>query len=835
MAIEAQRYVNTGKDPLTLLDQEQQEQEELFIELAPEDDTTGGAEFSVGQNGEMLPMDAQGAPVSPEQDHNVNLTNILDECDLRVLSSEVTKAFEEDKDSRDEWLTTFADGLDLLGIKSEDRDQPFPGATGVTHPLLAEAATQFQAQAYKELLPANGPVKTKVVGAETSEIMAQCTRVKEFMNYQITEIMQEYDPDMDSLLFYLPLAGSAFKKVYFDSLLGRATASFVKAEDLVVSYDTTNLETSPRITHIINMTGNDIRKMQLSGVYREIDIGTVGQGESDEAKDKIDELQGLSKPTSDYNEYTLLEAHVNLELEGVDEYDFAVPYIVTILEDSGEILAIRRNWEQGDELFNKKEYFVHYKFLPGLGFYGFGLIHMIGGLTKSATSILRQLIDAGTLSNLPAGFKARGLRVQGEDEPLRPGEFRDVDVPGGVIRDALMPLPYKEPSNVLSQLLGVLVDSGRRFASIADMQVGDIGSQQLPVGTTVAMLERGTKVMSAIHKRLHFAQKKEFRLLARIFSRSLPPVYPYQVAGADQQIKQTDFDDRVDIIPVSDPNIFSMAQRVMLAQQELQMAQAAPQIHNLHEAYKRMYEALEIKNIELILPPPPQVPPRDPISEQQAAMMGQPIRAFPFQSHEAYIAAHGAFMQNPTMQENPTALQAIQANIQEHQAMLYKQQIERAMGQPLPELGEGQMPPEIMNQIAQAAATATQEVTGQAQALQKAQENAQMEPIIELKKEEIAQRAQSDSLRNQVDLAKIKSQESIAEMKVTQDREEALLKARQDSEVDLAKIESQESIAEMKVAQEREEALLKAQDSINKSYGQILKDVRSADTRTKGD
>ena len=799
MAIEAQRYPQKGSPVIP------PEEDELIIEVAEEDPTAGGVEFQVGQNGEMLPME-EGVQAQ-ENEHNTNLTEVLEESFLGEISGELIGAYQEDKESRDDWLTAFADGLDLLGIKSEDRDMPFPGASGVTHPLLSEAATQFQAQAYKELLPANGPVNTKVVGAESPETMAQCQRVKEYMNYQITEEMQEYDPDMDSLLFYLPLAGSAFKKVYFDSLLNRATSAFVKAEDLVVSYDTTNLETSARITHVLNMTGNDIRKMQLSGVYRDIEIGNPGEMSLDEAKDKIDELQGLSKPTSDANEYTLLEIHVDLELDGVDEYEYAVPYIVTILEDSGEILAIRRNWALNDELFRKKEYFVHYKFLPGLGFYGFGLIHMIGDLTKSATSILRQLIDAGTLSNLPAGFKARGMRVQGEDEPLRPGEFRDVDVPGGTIRDALMPLPYKEPSNVLSQLLGILIDSGRRFASIADMQVGDIGSQQLPVGTTVAMLERGTKVMSAIHKRLHFAQKKEFRLLAGVFARSLPPIYPYAVAGASQEIKAQDFDDRIDIIPVSDPNIFSMAQRVMLAQQELQMAQAAPEIHNLREAYKRMYEALEVKNIDLLLPPPPEVPPRDPISDQQASIMGQPIKAFEFQNHDAYIASHSAFLQNPQMQQNPVALQSIQANIQEHIAMGYKQQIEQALGQPLPPLDQmQQMPPEqaqqLMNEIATAAATATQQVTGQQEALMKAQQNAQMDPIVELKKEEIAQRAQGDALR---------------------------------AEVDQAKIESQEAIAEMKVAQDREEALLKAQGDINKTYGQILKDVRSSDTNTKGD
>tara|TARA_R110000796_G_scaffold104855_1_gene214779 strand:- start:4879 stop:7278 length:2400 start_codon:yes stop_codon:yes gene_type:complete len=799
MAIEVQRYPNKGESPFA---EQSEDSEDLIVEIARDSEEDGGVEFQMSPEGEMMPVE-NNEQISTEE-HNMNLAEVLDPQALGELSSEITTAYEQDQTSREDWLTTFSEGLELLGIKTEERDEPFPGASGVTHPLLAEAATQFQAQAYKELLPPSGPVKTKVVGAENSEVMAQSQRVKEYMNYQITEVMEEYDPDMDSLLFYLPLAGSAFKKVYFDSLLNRATASFVKAEDLVVSYDTTNLETSQRITHIINMTGNDIRKMQLNGVYRDIDIGSPGEVNLDDAKNKMDELQGLSRPSSDYNDYTLLEFHVNLELEGIDEYDFAVPYIVTVLEDTGEILAIRRNWEANDQLFSKKEYFVHYKFLPGLGFYGFGLIHMIGGLTKSATSILRQLIDAGTLSNLPAGFKARGMRVQGEDEPLRPGEFRDVDVPGGVIRDALMPLPYKEPSSVLSQLLGLLIDSGRRFASIADMQVGDIGSQQLPVGTTVAMLERGTKVMSAIHKRLHFAQKKEFRLLGKVFSRSLPPVYPYQVAGASQEIKQQDFDDRVDIVPVSDPNIFSMAQRVMLAQQELQMAQAAPQIHDLREAYKRMYEALEVKNIDALLPVANQVPPRDPITEQQSAMLGQPIKAFEFQSHEAYIAAHAAFMQNPMIQQIPVALQSIQANIQEHQAMLYKQQIEEALGQPLPELQEGQeMPPEVMNQIAAAAAKATQEVTGQAQAMAEAQQKAEeLDPLLQVKREEIEASKQRDALRTQVDLAKI---------------------------------ESQESIAEMKVAQDREEALLKAQDNVNKNYGQILKDVRSADTNTRGD
>ena len=797
MAIERQNLQEGGL-PQELLNPVQ---ETLEIELPEEMNIQGEMTnaFEVGQDGNLIPLFEEEEIIATE--HQVNLAEVLDSSSLQTLASELVDAFEQDKESRKDWLDVFTKGLELLGIKTEEREEPFPGATGVHHPLLSEAVTQFQAQAYKELLPSGGPVKTRVMGNESPEAMSQSQRVKEFMNYQITEVMQEYDPEMDSLLFYLPLAGSAFKKVYYDNLLGRATSRLVKAEDLVVAYETTDLETSPRFTHVISMTGNDLKKLQMNGTYRDVQIGEAGVDlEYNEAKEKIDELQGIEPPLTDYNEYSVLELHVNLELPDIDNYGFAVPYIVTILEDSDEILSIRRNWEQEDELFRKKEYFVHYKFLPGLGFYGFGLIHMIGGLTKSATSILRQLIDAGTLSNLPAGFKARGMRVQGEDQPLRPGEFRDVDVPGGTIRDALMPLPYKEPSSVLTQLLGVIIDSGRRFASIADMQVGDIGSQQLPVGTTVAMLERGTKVMSAIHKRLHFAQKKEFRLLAGIFSRSLPPVYPYDVPGASREIKATDFDNRVDIIPVSDPNIFSMAQRVMLAQQELQMAQAAPQIHDLREAYKRMYEALEVKDIDGILPPVQDIPPRDPISEQQASMTGQPIKAFEFQNHDAYIAAHSSFLQNPMVAQNQTAQMAISANIQEHQAMLYKQQIEQVLGQQLPELGS-EIPPEVMNELALLAAQATQVVTGQAQAMAQAQQNAQMNPIVELKREEIAQKAQSDALKSQVDLAKI---------------------------------ESTEAIAEMKIAQDREEALMKEKESIRKSYAELLRDVRNSDNQNRG-
>jgi hypothetical protein len=746
-------------------------------------------------------------PQAPQ--FNENLADFLDDSVLNPLASELVGMYEDDKESRQDWYEAFTKGLDLLGIKSQERTQPFQGASGVDHPILSEAVTQFQAQAYKELLPPGGPVQVQVVGGHNPEIVSQSTRVKEFMNYQITHVMEEYDPEMDSMLFYLPLSGSAFKKVYFDTMLNRAVSEFVKAEDLVVSYSTTDLSTSPRVTHVMNMTKNDLLKMQLNGTYSDIDLmQNPGAISPNDVQEKMEELEGLSSTYAENNElYTILEMHVDLRLSEIEDHGFACPYIVTICEDMNQILAIRRNWEEGDELYKKLDYFVQYKFLPGLGFYGFGLIHMIGGLTKSVTAILRQLIDAGTLANLPAGFKARGMRIQGEDEPLQPGEFRDVDVAGATIKDSLLPLPYKEPSAVLSQLLGVLVDSGRRFASIADMQVGDIGSQQLPVGTTIAMLERGTKVMSAIHKRLHFAQKKEFRLLSTLYAKYLPPEYPYMTEGGQQVVMAQDFDDRVDVLPVSDPNIFSMAQRVMIAQQQLQMAQAAPEIHNMQEAYRRMYEALEIKNPQTLFKEQQQVPPRDPISEQQAAMMGQPIKAFEWQDHEAYIEAHSSFVQNPMAQQNEMVVQMISSNIQEHQSMKYRLEIEEAMGQPLPPLEElQQMPPEqaqqIMNEIAQSATQATAEVTGRAQAVAEAEEKAKMDPIIELQKAEIRQRAIASEQKREVEKDKIESQEAIAEMKIAADREKNV----------------QSSILEA-----------------DRTYADILNTVREADERTRGE
>jgi hypothetical protein len=628
------------------------------------DDGEGGA--LVRSLEEMIAMEE--SMIQPA--HDDNLAEFLDEAYLGEISSDLRASFDDDMESRSEWEETYTKGLDQLGVKYEERTVPFEGASGVTHPLISESVTQFQAQAYKELLPAGGPVQTQVLGMQDPAREEQAARVKDFMNYQIMEVMEEFDPDMDQLLFYLPLSGSCFKKIYFDEAKQRAVAKFVPAQDLVVSYAASDLQTAARVTHVLRMDANELRKMQIAGFYRDVEVSKYEEGE-DEVRKKVDELQGTSKGYTD-DVYTILEMHVDLDLEGFEDMSpdgeptgIALPYIVTIDEGSGEILSIRRNFEEDAGLAKKQQYFVHYKFMPGLGFYGFGLIHMIGGLGRAATSILRQLIDAGTLANLPAGFKARGVRVRNDDEPLQPGEWRDIDAPGGNIRDAIIPLPYKEPSATLGQLLGMLVDNGRRFVSLADQQSSNM-NQEAPVGTTVALLERGMKVMSAIHKRLHYAQKNEFRVLARIFRDNLPQEYPYDVAGGDRTVMAADFDGRVDVIPVSDPNIFSMAQRVTLAQTQLQLAQSNPQLHNLHAAFRRMYQALEVQNIDEILPPPPQPQPLDPLIENARALTGELLMAFDGQDHDAHIELHVMFMKTPLVMTSPQVMGTLLGHLQEH-------------------------------------------------------------------------------------------------------------------------------------------------------------------------
>jgi hypothetical protein len=659
----------------------------------------GGAEIS---------FDPSIASMPGGEDHYANLAEFLDESILTDIGSELDEKYNDYRSSRQDWEMAYTNGLDLLGFKYEKRTEPFKGASGVTHPVLAESVTQFQAQAYKELLPADGPVRTQILGLTDRNKEDQAMRVKEFMNYQIMNVMKEYEPEFDQMLFYLPLSGSTFKKVYYDALLGRAVSKFIPAEDLIVPYSATSLEDAEAVIHVIKISENDLRKQQVSGFYRDVELGEPPLKE-DEIKSKQRELEGVRVEKQE-DIYTLLECHVNLDLEGFEDKDpqtgeptgIKLPYVVTIEESSREVLSIKRNYKSDDPLKNRTNYFVHFKFLPGLGFYGFGLIHMIGGLSRTATSALRQLLDAGTLANLPSGFKMRGIRVRDDAQPLQPGEFRDVDAPGGNLRDAFMPLPFKGPDQVLLQLMGIVVDAGQRFASIADAQVGDM-NQQAAVGTTMALLERGSRVMSAIHKRIYGALKNEFELLANVFATYLPPVYPYDVVGGQRQIKVTDFDEKIDILPVADPNIFSQSQRISLAQTQLQLAQSNPQIHDIYQAYRSMYEAIGIKNIDLILPSPKQPMPMDPSLEHITAMSGQPYQAFPGQDHKSHIEAHLNFMQLNMVKNNPATVMSIQKNILEHISIMAQEQVQIEFVQELQQLPmlqqQMQMNPQAAQQI----------------------------------------------------------------------------------------------------------------------------------------
>jgi hypothetical protein len=735
--------------------------------------------------GKFLEEDDGSVVINPEEEQQdgvpfgANLAEFLEDEDLDELSNELQSDYTSDKSSREEWEQGYTKGLDLLGFKYEERTRPFDGASGVYHPLLSESVVQFQAQSYKELLPAGGPVRTQIIGASTPEVESQSERVKEFMNYYITDVMEEYDPEMDQLLFHLPLAGSAFKKIYYDGGMGRAVSKFIAAEDLVVPYMTSDLVSAERVTHIVKMTENEIKKQQVSGFYRDVKINPYDV--DDDIQEKYDQLEGTKREDT-YQDYTLLEMHVLLDLKGFEEESgIKIPYIVTIDEGSGKVLSIYRNFSKADPLRKKIQYFVHYKFLPGLGFYGFGLIHMLGGLTRTATAALRQLLDAGTLSNLPAGFKSRGFRIRDDDQPIQPGEFRDVDAPNGVLRDSLLPLPYKEPSATLFSLLGFCVDAGRRFASIADMKLAEGGTSEMPVGTTMALLERGTKVMSAIHKRLHYAQKIEFKLLAKVFSTYLPPTYPYQVAGGNSFIKAQDFDQRVDVLPQSDPNVFSISQRVTMAQMQLQLAQSNPQMHNLYEAFRRMYEALGIQNIENLLPPPQQPAPMDPGIENAQALKGAQLQAFIQQNHDAHIEAHRSFMSSQLVKSQVAILAILQGHVSEHVSLAARAQIQAVVQQQLMQIAQqmgGQVPPQIMqqiqeeaeNQISQIIAVVTNKMVQEEQQglMQQGQD-----PIVELKNKElelrgaeIQRKAQESMMQFQMDQQKLDQDRDLAEKKL---------------------------------------------------------------------
>jgi hypothetical protein len=780
----------------------------------PELDEDGGATINFGPD----------APVAEE--HTSNLAEFMDESDLASISDDLMEAYEADDDSRAEWASTYAEGLGLLGMSYEDRSDPFPGASGVTHPLLAESVTQFQAQSYKELFPAGGPVKTQIMGATNPQVEAQSKRVKEYMNYQLSHVMEEYEPELDQMLFHLPLSGSAFRKVYFDEKLGRPVSKFVSSQDLVVPYDATDLMTCMRITHVVKMAANDVRKYQATGFYRDIELDEPGDPDTDTVKEKIDSIDGKKRIYTKDDIHTILEIHTDLDLPGYEdaneageESGISLPYIVTIDESSSTVLSIRRNWNEADKFKNKKQYFVHYKFLPGLGFYGFGLIHMLGGLSKSATSILRQLIDAGTLANLPSGFKARGLRIRDDDQPLVPGEFRDVDAPAGDIASSLVPLPYKEPSGTLYQLLGFVIESGKSFAAVADMKLGE-GNEVNPVGTTMALLERGMKVMSAIHKRMHSAQGKEFKLLAKLFASTLPQNYPYQIVGADQTIMSQDFDARIDVIPVSDPNIFSVTQRVTLAQQQLQLAQAAPQMHSLPEAYRRMYEAMGVQNIEALMPPPPQPQPKDPALENAELTAGMTAQAFPGQDHQAHIVSHIALLGSAITKTNPQAMSNIQAHIMQHISLLAQEDIQESMQESMQEQMEQAQgsSPEEMQQMQQQIMAEMQNLIAvrQSQLIAEYIEDmdemlnvTQDDPLVELKQKELDIRSEENERKEKEARAKLALEKDKAEAREQTDKEKI------DQQKDAVAIRS--AIAIEKLENDAEQKVLDKAEKITKN------------------
>ena len=809
---------------------------EVQPEMTRDDEIRNAAEILIREEELLVDEEIDAIDEPPPVDFEANLVDFVPDSDLSKLANDVLTSIKSDKESRSEWEKTYTDGLKYLGMKFDDsRSQPFEGSTGVIHPILAESVTQFQAQAYKELLPAKGPVKTEIVGVRTPEVEMQAGRVQDFMNFYIMNVCQEYDPELDMLLFYLPLAGSAFKKVYYDTSANRAKSQFIEPQDLIVPYESTDLFTAERVTHVLNMSRNEIKKQQLNGFYADVELKGGGLHYSrDEIEEQIDEIEGMEPSYKEDRDRVVFETHTILDLPGFEDIDaegeptgLKLPYIITIDQSSEQVLSIRRNYVEQDPQKNKINYFVQYKFLPGLGFYGLGLSHMIGGISKSATSILRQLIDAGTLANLPAGFKARGMRIRDEDEPLQPGEFRDIDTTGASLRENLIPLPIKEPSNVLMSLLGLLVESGKRFASIADMNVGDM-NQAMPVGTTVALLERGTKVMSAIHKRLHYSQKLEFQLLAKVFAEYLPQSYPYVSKNGPQEIMAQDFDGRVDVIPVSDPNIFSQSQRITMAQELLQMVQSNPQIHGpngVYEAYRRMYSALGVDDVDSLLqpPPPPQPPmPIDAGIENSGFLMGSPAQAFEAQNHQAHIDAHRSLFLTQVVKDNPALQGMIIGHMMQHlqfmAGQMVQDQIPVELTQQIEELSaagqSGQVPPDqlqmmnsqIQMQIEQFSAPILAQLTQEL--LESIGQGDETDPLVQIRQQELMLREKA-----------IDSENEQFESKQAQRAQEKLL----ETEIAKQRIDVQKAVADDKldVALQRldQQAELKLLDMQNKNRG----------------
>ena len=802
-------------------------QETLVEEVREEQQSPDDVEIQENEDG-SVDINLDPAAASPEggDEHYANLADFLPDDVLGRLASDLNSKYMDYSMSRKDWEKTYTTGLDLLGFKYDNRTEPFAGASGATHPVLAEAVTQFQALAYKELLPADGPVRTQILGVPTPEKTDQAQRVKDFMNYEIMEKMKEYEPEFDQMLFNLPLAGSAFKKVYYDDMEQRAVSKFVPADDLIVPYTATSLDDAEAIIHRVKISENDLRKQQVAGFYRDVDLGKPQDRETDVEK-KERELEGVTKSGKDEDVFTLLECHVDLDIEGFEHTDqngepsgIKIPYIVTLEEGSREILSIRRNYEVGDPNRNKIQYFVHFKFLPGLGFYGFGLIHMIGGLSRTATSALRQLLDAGTLSNLPAGFKMRGIRIRDDAQSIQPGEFRDVDAPGGNLRDSFMMLPFKEPSQTLLSLMGTVVQAGQRFASIADLQVGD-GNQQAAVGTTVALLERGSRTMSAIHKRIYSALKNEFKILARVFKLYLPPEYPYDVVGGQRMIKQTDFDDRVDILPVADPNIFSQTQRISLAQTELQLATSNPQMHNMYAAYRNMYEALGVKNIDQVLIKPMQPMPKDPALEHIDALGGRQFQAFPGQDHRAHITSHLNFMATNIARNNPMVMASLEKNIFEHISLMAQEQVEIEYRDELQQLQQMQM---MMQQNPQMA----QQMQMQMKMMQEKIESRKAVLIAEMMEEFMKEEKEITSQFDNDPIAKLRSRElDLRAMENQRKKQES------DEKINLDKMKAMMNQANQdeKLEQNEELAKLRADTSIEKTI--LSKTLPSTDSMMK--
>jgi hypothetical protein len=807
------------RNPATPIDGTIEQEPEEELEILIEDPESVAIETD---DGGMIIDFQPGSESIGESEFDSNLAEYLDEDELDKLGNELIGEYTGDKDSRTEWEETYIKGLDQLGLKIEERTTPWAGACGVFHPMLSEAVIRFQSQSISEMFPAQGPVRTKIVGKVTLDKEKQAERVEDYLNYLLTYEMSEYRSETEKMLFSLPLAGSAFRKVYYDPNLNRPSSIFVPAEDVVVNYGASDLETCDRATHVMRKSANDIRKMQVSGFYRDIELPDADSPYSD-IKKKYDDMTGEVNTFNYDDRHTILEMQVNLDLAGYEDMDeegnvtgIALPYVVTIDFPSGMILSIRRNWYDNDPNKIRRMHFVHYQYLPGIGFYGFGLIHMVGGLAKSATSILRQLVDAGTLSNLPGGLKARGLRIKGDDTPIMPGEFRDVDVPGGAIRDNITFLPYKEPSGTLYQLLQNIVEEGRRFASMNDMKVSDMNNQA-PVGTTLALLERNMKVMSAVQARLHASMRKEFDILVDIIKDFTDPAYPYEM-DEDEYIKAEDFDERIDVLPVSDPNAATMAQRIMQYQAAMQLATTAPQMYNLPELHRQMLEVLGIRNVEDIVPTDDDIKPVDPASAVQNLINGKPVKAFPFQDHEAHIQTIVAAQQNPEImqlvQASPTAqsiMASASAYINEHLTMQYRKEIEREMGIELPPEGEP-IPADVEKRLSSMVAEAATRVsaTSQAQAEQERIQEQQQDPLIQMKEREVA-----------VKEAEVQRKAQEGQAKIQLDLQKAMTQA----ELEKARIESQNEIAGANIGQRIASDLLDAEQ---------LKDKQAREDYQKG-